>query len=104
MRFMVLMCCALLSLGVSVGSASANQKGTRSHHPINWQQRDTALYVVSTINVLRTTDGRAASSVFPTQLQVIRYNVLADLTTPDLFFIKMRRDDGSVAGILAYKM
>jgi hypothetical protein len=38
------------------------------------------------------------------KLAVTQYDVLADTTVSDLYFIKLRRDDGTVAGALAYQL
>lgn len=78
---------------------------TQTHqHTTNWNQHDTAVYVVSTLNLLHTRDGRAFSSLLSGRLNVTRFDVYADITTPDLYFIQLRRDDGSVAGAFAYRM
>ena len=68
--------------------------------PINWQQRDTAVYVVSTVNLLRARDG----SLVVQKLGVARFDVYDDLARPFLYYIELRGANGANLGALAYRM
>jgi hypothetical protein len=87
----------VLSLGAPAYAA-------KSGSTTNWNQRDAAVYVVSTLNLLRTHKGTPVSSIFQRRYNVTRYTVLDDLKSQDLYFIELKRDDGSVFGAYAYQM
>lgn len=76
----------------------------RSTQQVSWQRRDTATYVVSTINLLRTDQGRPLTNVVEYRMDVSRYAIFADDDVPGLYFIQLKRGTGSVAGTLAYHM
>ena len=70
----------------------------------NWAQRDRAVYVVSTLNLLHARNGRLLITVFTHKLGVTHYDVFADGGVSDLYFVELKREDGSSAGALAYQM
>lgn len=78
----------------------------RSHtsQEINWQERDTAAYVVSTVNLLRMPHHVPFPTVARQRLHVDNYAVVADTWRTNLYFIRLKRGDDSVAGALAYQM
>lgn len=76
----------------------------RAAQQVEWQRRDTATYVVSTVNLLRTEQGRPLRKFVQDRMDVSRYAVFADDDVPGLYFIQLKRDTGSVAGTLAYRM
>lgn len=93
--------CGFLGLS-SIASVSA-AKG-RGSHVTNWSQHDTAVYVVSTLNLLRTKKGHAVATVFKNRMGVRTYNVYADTSVADLYFIDLVKGNNSTVGTFAYKM
>ena len=81
--------------------AAAAAKSTRQGET-NWQRRDTAVYVVSTVNLLRTSDGRPAARVLMRQMGIARFDVYQDLVNQDLYYIQLKHSDGTAVGALAY--
>jgi hypothetical protein len=79
--------------------AHSQQKST-----IDWSTHDTAVYVVSTVNLLRNRAGRPLGWQLRHRLGVRRYNVYADGAVTDLYFIDLVKTDGTLVGSLAYKM
>ena len=90
----------LITPGVTVAPAAAAPHS----QPVDWSQHDTAVYVVSTLNVLRTHRGKPVAAILARRLQVSRFEVWLSLNTSDLYFILLKRADGSTAGQLAYQM
>jgi hypothetical protein len=78
--------------------------GTTHQHAVDWNQHDTAVYVVSTLNVLRTHHGQPAAAIMAHRFNIVRYEVWNDLSNNDLYFILLKRADGTVAATLAYQM
>jgi hypothetical protein len=74
------------------------------HNSSNWNQRDVAVYVVSTMNLLHSRSGHALTTTLSHQLGVTHYDVYADGEVANLYFIEPRRDDESSVGALAYQM
>jgi hypothetical protein len=95
--------CALVGLGALSPVHAAGNRGQQPRQ-VNWQVRDTAIYVVSTLNLLRTGSGHSFAAVAQRQLSVDRFDVYSDLDQRDLYFVQLKRDDGTVAGVLAYMM
>jgi hypothetical protein len=62
------------------------------------------MYVVSTINLLRTSRGHPFTRLAARRLNVSQYEVYADTSVSNLYFIQLRREGGSLAGGLAYQM
>jgi hypothetical protein len=91
------------ALLTSVIPAHAAGTPTKPQTP-NWNQHDTAVYVVSTLNLLHTRKGQPITATLTGKLSVTHYDVLADTVVSDLYFIQLRRDDGTVAGALAYQL
>lgn len=90
-------------------AAMTPQDGNQHHafrvsQEANWQRRDTATYVVSTLNLLRTNNGQSVTKVVQNRLDVSRYSIWGDRVVPGLYFIQLKRDTGSVVGVLAYQM
>lgn len=96
----------LCACGAIAGALPTHAAGTRVSHQkkIDWNQRDTAVYVVSTLNLLYTKQGRPFLSLLRGRLNVTRYDVYADTDTAELYFITLKREDGSVIGAFAYRM
>lgn len=91
---------ALLSLGIPWKFSTAAAHHTTS----SWSQRDCAVYVVSTMNLLHFRSGRSLTSALAQKYGVSHYDVYADQHTRDLYFIEPRTDDGSSVGAFAYEM
>jgi len=96
-----LVAAAVLMLMPSVALAHRSH-GTSQE--TNWQERDAAAYVVSTVNLLRMPHHVSFSSVAKQRLHVESYAVMSDTWRTNLYFIRLRRGDDSVAGALAYQM
>lgn len=103
-RLVVLTCMVLGLASVWVTQAGAAGNSGSRQHEVNWNQRDTAVYVVSTLNLVRTTSGRPFAQVAMGQLDVTHFDVYADLDHANLYFIQLKRDDDSTAAVLAYQM
>lgn len=93
--------CTLSALAAQPWQAQAAGNPTHQRGP-NWNQRDTAVYVVSTLNLVRV-HHRSLTSVLSSQ-DVTQYDVYADLDVGDQYYIQLKRDDGNVVGVLAYRM
>jgi hypothetical protein len=116
LRIVAVCCLALVGLGAVSGPARAAQVGpsrsaqngtpSNDHHSstTNWQQYDTAVYVVSTVNLLHTRNGHPVLPILRRRLGVVRLDVYADRTQSNLYFIQFKRADGSGPGALAYEM
>lgn len=93
---------SVLTLAISIIPARAS--GHADQRPVNWNQHDTAVYVVSTLNLLRTRSGRPFTSIWVRKGRVTHFDVYADGSQDNLYFIEMKRSDDSVVGALAYQM
>jgi hypothetical protein len=92
-------------MGLLVPVLPASAAGGPTHqHTVDWGQHDTAVYVVSTLNVLHTRRGQSVAALLARRFHVARYEVWDDLSLSDLYFILLKRDDGSLAGAFAYQM
>jgi hypothetical protein len=94
--------CVLLGLTIAAPANAAHRRASQTS--INWAQRDTAVYVVSTLNLLRTDTGQPITNLFKFQLHVKHYTVEADAVVPDLYFINLVNKSKTVVGTFAYKM
>lgn len=94
--------CLLLTFGAAAPANAAHKHTTQK--AVNWVQRDTAVYVVSTLNILRLDNGQPVSTLFKNQLHVKQYTVEADAVVPDLYYINLVKANKTVAGTFAYKM
>ncbi len=116
-RILVFLVAVVVALTSSMASGDAAQISAHGRHhssgigpressgkAVDWKQRDTAMYVVSTVNLLRTSSGHPLARIAERRLDVARYDVYADASLPDLYFIQLTRDDGTVAGGLVYQM
>jgi hypothetical protein len=74
------------------------------HTLSKWELRDSAAYVVSTMNLARCNGRRLLTPILDHQYGVTHYDVYADQATTGLFFIEPKRSDGSSTGALAYQM
>lgn len=97
------MALVVLACAASVVPTHAQGSGSHGKSPINWQQRDTAIYVVSTLNLLGRTQNHTVQQLFQ-RLNITRLDVFADTDQRDLYFIELKRDDGTTAGSLAYQL
>lgn len=98
---------AALSMTVTVHAAQHRQSGgthSQQKSTIDWSTHDTAVYVVSTVNLLRNKAGRPIGGQLRRRLSVRKYNVYADSAVPDLYYIDLLKSDGTLVGSLAYKM
>jgi hypothetical protein len=102
-RTLVLLFISLVSLAVTSSAAGAAGQNTTSHHSVNWATRDTAVYVVSTLNLLHTRQGHLVPAVLQTH-GVTHFDVYADSDTDGLYFVLLRKDNGSTVGGLVYQM
>jgi hypothetical protein len=100
--------CAAATLTIAVPANAANHPSSvtrnQSQTAVDWNTHDTAVYVVSTVNLLRTRSGRVMLPVLRHRLGVRRYNVYSDATASDMYYIDLLKSDGTVAGTLAYRM
>jgi hypothetical protein len=96
---------ALTVLGLAATVVPVHAEGSGSHgkSPVNWQQRDTAVYVVSTLNLLGRSQNHTVQQVFQ-RLNITQLDVYADDDHTNLYFIELKRDDSTTAGSLAYEM
>lgn len=90
----------LLACYLSLRPTSASARHTAS----KWELQDSAVYVVSTMNLARCRDRRLLTSILDRQYAVTQYDVYADESVPGLFFIEPKRRDGSSVGALAYQL
>lgn len=106
MRVKKLVTIALLGVASVMTFTSPAHAASKSitSKTVNWNQHDTAVYVVSTLNLLRTRTGRPIVANLSRRLNVTHYDVYADQTQSNLYFIQLRRDDGTVVGAFAYHM
>ncbi len=101
-KVVVALTCLVLGLMVAAPANAAHRRANQA--TVNWAQHDTAVYVVSTLNLLRSDTGQSMTSVFKNQLHVKRYMVEADTVVPDLYFIELVSKSHAVVGTFAYKM
>lgn len=99
-RLVVVLSFGLMILIGSALPAHAAGSPTNPQHTSNWQQRDTAIYVVSTLNLLRDSSGQ----LLVAKLNVAHFDVYADSVDSDLYFIQLRGKSGGLVGLLAYQM
>jgi len=90
----------LVSFCFSWNTASA----AAHHNSVSWSQRDRAVYVVSTMNLVHCRTGRLLTSTLVQRFGVTHYDVYADQQVSNLYFIEPKRDDGTSAGALAYQL
>ncbi|MGI8827110.1 MAG: hypothetical protein ACR2JC_16010 [Chloroflexota bacterium] len=69
--------------------------------PVDWNQRDTAIYVVSTLNLLHTSRGASIPQRL-TRRRISHYDVYADTQLNSMYFIELRRQSGDIVGAFAY--
>ena len=101
--FTAVVACSLAALGPFIVPVSgARHVAHRSS--FNWAQRDTAVYVVSTLNLVRTPNGRSLPSTLGAQFGITRFDVNADLKSRQLYFIELERSDETIFGALAYQI
>ncbi|HEX6508009.1 MAG TPA: hypothetical protein VF221_10285 [Chloroflexota bacterium] len=95
----------VIAVGLLVTAVPARAAGSTAHqHAVNWSQHDSAVYVVSTLNLIRSHGGRTLSSALMQKYGVTHFDVYGDLESSDLYFIELRKDDGSSFATLAYQM
>lgn len=97
---------ALLATAGTVFSVMPASAASRNSPPpvTNWNQHDTAVYVVSTLNLLHTKGGKSVVSMLSNRFDVEHYNVYADQNVPNMYFIELVRTDTTVADVFAYQM
>jgi hypothetical protein len=84
--------------------AALPARASQSSGAVDWQSHDTAVYVVSTINLLHPVNGVPAARAFHDVLGTERYAVLADQVWPDRYFIALQGSSGEVVGALEYAL
>jgi hypothetical protein len=100
----------IVFLACVVGGIYANPSAARASTAppppgeTTWMDHDTAVYVVSTLNLLRTSRGHSSIGLMVRKLHVTHFEVWKDLKAEGLFFIEFKREDGSLGGALAYQM
>lgn len=102
MRYLALLFVAMATLVWASPTLAA--KTSHPAHDMNWQQHDTAVYVVSTLNLIRAPNGSPISTLLESKLNVSEYRVFADLQDSDMFYVDVRRDNGSLVGTYVYQM
>ena len=102
-RALCLLFLALFSLTFWSSPVGAAGQPTSTRHTVNWATRDTAVYVVSTINLCHTRRGNLVSALLQRH-GVTHYDVYADSDTDGLYFILLKKDDGTVLGGFVYQM
>jgi hypothetical protein len=93
----------LFGLAATVSPVGAAGQTTRTHHSVNWATRDTAVYVVSTLNLLHTRQGHLVTAVLQHH-GVTRFDVYADVDTDGVYFVLLKRESGTTVGGLVYQM
>lgn len=92
--------CAALGIAVSAIPTHASGSPSTGNKVATWQRHDTAVYVVSTLNLLTDAQGHPLyMRGAPTH-----FDVLADLAKDDLYFIRLRNRLGRAVGLLSYQM
>jgi hypothetical protein len=99
-RLLVPIFCAFVGVSTSTLSVLAASGPAQPQGRPDWQQRDTAAYVVSTLNLLRTPGGQ----LMVVKLNAGRFDVYSDLSRDDLYFIELRARGGAPIGALAYQL
>jgi hypothetical protein len=102
-RAFLLLLSSFVSLTLTLSVAGAAGQPTKEHHSVNWATRDTAVYVVSTLNLLHTRQGHLVPAVLESH-GVTHFDVYADADTDGLYFVLLRKDSGSTVGGLVYQM
>ncbi|GAC1442857.1 MAG: hypothetical protein NVSMB52_00530 [Chloroflexota bacterium] len=98
----VLVFCGFMASNAPAGAWSSAP--TTHQKPTNWGHRDTAVYVVSTLNLLHTKNGKPMPLIFQQSMGVARFDVYADQNVTDMYFIQLKREDGAVVAAFAYAM
>lgn len=92
------------ALTLAIGIIPTHAAVRTDQRAVNWNQHDTAVYVVSTLNLLRTRSGRPFTSIWEHRGRVTHFDIYADSSQDNLYFIEMKRSDNSMVGALAYQM
>jgi len=95
---------AAVGLAGPAGAAPNPPRDQGTKPGVNWNQHDTAVYVVSTLNLLRGKHGHTLVSAVQQRSGVSRFDVLSDNNVSGLYFIQLKTGDGSVYGAFAYAM
>lgn len=102
-RIVVAALLTVACVGMAISPARAAGNGSHSEQQTYWKQQDTAVYVVSTLNLLRH-DHTAFVTLATQKLKVARFAVYEDLDSTNVYFINLLRADGSRVGTLTYVM
>lgn len=102
-RTLVLIALTVLPLLATVPSAHAMSKTSRRTQA-PWSELDTAVYVLSTLNLLHTKQGRPLTDLLTRKLAITRYDIYADTVLSDVYFVELLRDDGIPGGVLVYRL
>jgi hypothetical protein len=103
----IILACTLAAAGSLALFGSAHAAGSAHHSQRSadtWSQHDTAVYVVSTLNLLRTHAGKSVATILQHRDSVARYDVLGDSRTTSLYFVELKEADGSTFGVYAYQL
>jgi len=95
----------LVALTVGVTPASAHSRFHHDdRHATNWTQRDTAIYVVSTLNLLRTHRGHTIPDMLQHRFGVRSFDVFADTQATNLYYIELDKSSGETLAAFAYQL
>ncbi len=95
---------ALLCVFAGILGSCSPARAAVPYTTSRWTEHDTAVYLVSTINLLRTPSGRLTVTAMKEGLGASQFQVWKDVAVDGLYFIQLLRLDGSRAGTLAYQM
>ena len=99
-QLVVLFCLGLIGWATPAMPVHAASGPPQPQGQPNWEQRDTAIYVVSTLNLLRTPSGQLVVN----RLNVSRFDVYADVVKEGLYFIQLYAKSGPLVGSVAYQL
>lgn len=97
----LILICAVCFLGVPIPAFASRHAAVAA---TTWQQYDTALYVVSTLNLFHDPSGRALTGMWQHRGGVHQYDVFLDADHANLYFIELKRADGTTVGAFAYEL
>jgi hypothetical protein len=71
---------------------------------VSWRERDTAIYVLSTLNLLSGLSPDALTQRLRRTAHIRSYAVATDLLKPGIYFILLERADTTIDGACVYRM
>lgn len=108
---------ALAALSAPVGAAGPSGQRTSAgtghrapsassgvtHHQIDWQQHDRAVYAVTTLNAPLCDNGQQLSTVLWTRDGARVFDVLGSKQNPNLYYVVAHKADRTTLGVYAYE-